>query len=80
MALTLPLEEAKNRLAEVLQAAARGEEVVIRVGDELLRLSATPLPLPKKRGLVGSSAGKIRTSLDFDEPLEHLDSSSILSA
>ena len=70
MSLTLPLEEAKTRLAEVLQAAARGEDVVIVVGDETLKLSATTLFSQKKRGLVGSSAGKIRMSADFNEPLE----------
>lgn len=64
---TLNVAEAKARLSELVQRAARGEEIVIaRNGQPLARL--VPLP-PRVERVPGRGAGKWRMSGDFNAPL-----------
>jgi antitoxin (DNA-binding transcriptional repressor) of toxin-antitoxin stability system len=63
------LEEAENRLAELIGLAANGEEVIITKEDgsgfKIIPLS-NKRPYPK----FGSAAGLLEMSDDFDEPLD----------
>lgn len=66
---TVPVEDAKERLEELIDAARRGEEVVIASGDGAsVRLTPVPEPplTPRK---AGSMRGMIHMSDDFDDPL-----------
>ena len=67
--MTLTVAEAKARLEEILFAAANGESVTVKL-ENGQAVQVTPAPQAGKRGLVGSSAGKIWMSDDFDAPLE----------
>lgn len=65
---TVPLEEAKKRLEELL---AEGEFIVRLDDGRTLRVEAEPLQeTPAKRGGFGSAKGWFTLSEDFDEPLE----------
>ena len=63
------LEKAGEMWLELLQQAAKGEEVVITKDDEpFVKLSAAKhLRAPRQPG---SARGLIEMSEDFDEPLE----------
>lgn len=64
---TLNVAEAKARLSELVQRAARGEEIIIaRNGQPQARLVALA---PRTARVPGSGAGKWVISDDFDEPL-----------
>jgi antitoxin (DNA-binding transcriptional repressor) of toxin-antitoxin stability system len=63
------LTEAKTQLAELIEAAASGEEVIIARGDGSL-FKIVPVPSPKPVPKFGSARGLITMSDDFDEPLE----------
>ncbi|MEM9250504.1 MAG: type II toxin-antitoxin system prevent-host-death family antitoxin [Pseudomonadota bacterium] len=57
---------AKTQLSKLIDAALRGEEVVIAKGAQpVVRL----VPLPQKRKLVGALEGKVRAPEDFFVPL-----------
>lgn len=60
------LDEAKEKLGDLVRQAARGESVVITAEDgtevELVRVGR------RRRGF-GSSQGKISMKPDFDEPI-----------
>jgi prevent-host-death family protein len=61
------LEEAKEHLDELVEKAARGEDVVItRNRRPLARL----VPIPRKARQFGSAKGLIKIADDFDAPLE----------
>ena len=63
------LDQAKERLPELIEQAIGGEDVVITRGDQpLVRLTA--VTTQKQQRLFGSAKGLIRISEDFDEPLE----------
>jgi prevent-host-death family protein len=64
---TLNIAEAKARLAELVQRAARGEEIIIaRNGEPQARL----VPLEPKRARVpGKGSGQWRLADDFNDPL-----------
>jgi antitoxin (DNA-binding transcriptional repressor) of toxin-antitoxin stability system len=63
------LEEAQHRLRELVNAAMRGEEVVIAQADQpLVRLA--PVVGPKPRPRFGSAKGLIVLGPDFDAPLD----------
>ena len=63
------IEEAKANLPDLIQAAVKGEEVVIAEdGRYLVRL--VPVPHAKPRPRFGSAEGLVSMSEDFDEPLE----------
>jgi prevent-host-death family protein len=66
-AKTLNVAEAKARLSELVQRAARGEEIIIaRNGEPLARL--VPLA-PQPIRVPGRGAGKWTIADDFDDPL-----------
>jgi antitoxin (DNA-binding transcriptional repressor) of toxin-antitoxin stability system len=62
------LKEAQTQLAELIEEAARGEEVVITRSDgasfKIVQISKVGA-IPK----FGSAKGLVRMSDDFDEPL-----------
>ena len=63
------IEEAKANLPDLIEAAVKGEEVVIAEdGRHLVRL--VPVPRAKPRPRFGSAEGLINMSEDFEEPLE----------
>jgi prevent-host-death family protein len=62
------LYEAKTHLSELVERAARGEEVIIaKAGEPKARL--VPLARPAKRRKPGDWKGRIVISPDFDAPL-----------
>jgi prevent-host-death family protein len=66
--MKVTLKEARNRLAELLDEAAGGREIMITGEDgsafKLVPSEATP---KTKRGLIGSARGQIWMADDFDE-------------
>ena len=64
---TLNVAEAKARLSELVQRAARGEEIIIARNGEpqarLVGLAPTPVRVP------GSGAGKWKIADDFNDSL-----------
>lgn len=62
-------DEAKERLAELIEAAVKGETVPITRDDEqVVRL--VPITRTTRRRKAGSAQGLIVMSDDFDAPLE----------
>ena len=62
----LDITQAKLDLAELLDLAIKGEEIVITQDDKPVA-KISPIKRPLKRG---SAKGKVWMSDDFDEPLE----------
>lgn len=63
------IEEAKTNLPDLIDAAVKGEEVVIAEdGRHLVKL--VPVLGTNSRPQFGSAAGLITMSEDFEEPLE----------
>jgi prevent-host-death family protein len=68
MAKTVDLYEAKTRLSELVERAARGEEVVIaKAGQPKARL--VPLARPQQPRKPGAWKGRVVIAPDFDAPL-----------
>ncbi len=66
MALTVNVHEAKTQLSRLLEAACRGEEVVIaRNGEPVARL----VPMAPRRRVPGAARGRGRLTPEFFEPL-----------
>lgn len=63
------LDEAKERLLELIRAAHKGETVLIRGGDEEA-VQLVPVQVPTDRRQFGSAKGLIKMADDFDAPLE----------
>ncbi|MDI6794426.1 MAG: type II toxin-antitoxin system Phd/YefM family antitoxin [bacterium] len=63
------LKEAKVRLAELIDEAAYGEEVLITRGDGIT-FKIIPISQTKPSPKFGSAKGLVEISDDFDEPLE----------
>lgn len=63
------LNEAKMHLAELIEAATQGQEVVITKNDHPV-VKLVPIPATKPRPQFGSAKGLIRMAEDFDVPLE----------
>jgi prevent-host-death family protein len=62
------LYEAKTHLSELVERAARGEEVIIaKAGEPKARL--VPLARPSKPRKPGDWKGRVVVSPDFDAPL-----------
>jgi len=60
------IHDAKTNLSKLLEAVARGEEVVIaKSGRPVAKL----VPLPRLEKSPGRLKGKIRIAEDFDAPL-----------
>jgi prevent-host-death family protein len=71
MAETVPLNEAKTRLSELIRRVEAGEEIVIRRG-------ATPVArlIPERSIRVkppGALRGRVKIAPDFDAPLRELE-------
>lgn len=63
------IEEAKTNLPDLIEAAVKGEEVVIAEdGRQLVRL--VPVPCAKAHPRFGSAEGLVNMWEDFEEPLE----------
>ena len=66
---TVNIHAAKTHLSRLVDAAANGEEIVIaRAGKPVARLVPLAIPERKKR-VLGTLAGKLNVSDDFDAPL-----------
>jgi prevent-host-death family protein len=68
---TVPLNEAKTRLSELVRRVEAGEEIVIRRGRRpvarLVPERARPIKPP------GALRGRVKISVDFDAPLPEFD-------
>ena len=74
---TVNLVEAKNRLAELLQLARRGDDVFISdVPHVLAKIVAVP-PLSPSKGkrVLGQFAGQVHIQSNFDDPLPDFEES-----
>lgn len=66
---TVNLADAERRLAQLLNAVASGEEVIIQRPDgRAFRIVPADTTAPRPR--FGSAKGLIEIGADFDEPLE----------
>jgi len=63
------LKEAETRLAELIEEAAGGEEVVI-IRNDGTSFKIVPLGEVKAVPKYGSAKGLVKMSNNFDEPLE----------
>jgi prevent-host-death family protein len=69
MTQTVSVDEAQEKLQDLLAQALAGDEVIItKCGEPVARLVAVVTP-PKKQRVPGLNRGTIWTSQDFDEPL-----------
>jgi prevent-host-death family protein len=60
--------EAKTRLSELIERAARGEEIVLAKGG-IPKARLMPLPAALAARVPGGWEGKVWVADDFDEPL-----------
>ncbi|HEX9636842.1 MAG TPA: type II toxin-antitoxin system Phd/YefM family antitoxin [Acidobacteriota bacterium] len=68
MAKTVNIYEAKTHLSELVERAARGEEVVIaKAGEPKARL--VPFGQPRRPRKPGAWKGRVVIRSDFDAPL-----------
>ncbi len=68
MSEAVNLYDAKTHLSQLVERAARGEEIIIaKAGRPLARL--VPLETAGLRRSPGALAGRIRMGADFDAPL-----------
>ena len=68
----IDVDQAKGRLEELVEQAARGEEVIITRGDGAA-FKLVPVLENKPRPRFGSAKGEVWMSDDFDEPLSDFD-------
>ena len=62
-------EDAKAKLSDLIEAAMRGDKVVItKNGQQVIQL--VPMKPVHRHRKFGSAKGKIIIAKDFDEPLE----------
>ncbi len=66
---TVGLQEAGGQLAVLLDAVARGEEVVI-IRDDGVTFKIIPVPSIAPSPKFGSAKGRVHIREDFDAPLE----------
>jgi len=68
MTKTVDVEEAKERLPELVSLALEGNEVIISEGDKpVARL--VPIPSAVRKRVLGLNRGVAWMSEDFDDPL-----------
>jgi len=68
---TITLEDAQQRLPELIAETPPGEEVAITQGDRVVARLVAVEEVPRKPRRPGSAAGSILyMAPDFDEPLE----------
>lgn len=63
------IQEAKDHLTDLIDAAVKGEEIVITKDDQH-RVKLVPIQRTRPRPQFGSGKGLITMSDDFDAPLE----------
>ena len=68
----IDLSYAQTHLAELIEEAARGKEIIITQNDGWA-FKIVPVQQPKQRPRFGSAKGLIRMSDDFDESLKDLE-------
>lgn len=61
------LDDAQRRLPELIEQAARGEDVVISRGDGA---SFRLVPVPEAVPVFGSARGRVEMRDDFDAPVD----------
>lgn len=70
MTRTVSVDEAQERLQDLLAQALAGDEVVITEnGKPVARLVPVPVAAANKNRVAGLNRGTIWTSDDFDQPL-----------
>ncbi len=63
------LKKAETQLATLIEAVARGEEVIITRSDGTA-FKIVPMDTDKPRPKFGSAKGLVKISADFDAPLD----------
>lgn len=66
---TVDLEQARAQLADLVEQAKHGEEVILTEGGEPVA-KIIPISRVKPQRQFGSAKGLITIAEDFDEPLE----------
>lgn len=70
---TANVHQAKTNLSKLLDAAARGEEVVItRRGSGVTEFRLVAVTPPARRGLFGALAGQVVFAPDYDRSDEEI--------
>ena len=67
----IDIQQARDRLPELIDLAVSGEEVIIS-RDQVPLVKLAPIFAGKTRRKFGSAKGLIRLRDDFDQPLEDL--------
>lgn len=62
------IEQAKINLAVLVEAALKGEEIIIEEDEKAVKL--VPFQLHKPKPQFGSAKGLIHIADNFDEPIE----------
>jgi len=74
---TVTIEEARNKLSELIQRLAPGEDLVITENDQpVARMTRTTPPataIPKKVPQFGTLKGTVLSMEHFDDPLEEFE-------
>ncbi|OIN95002.1 MAG: hypothetical protein COS37_01285 [Anaerolineae bacterium CG03_land_8_20_14_0_80_58_20] len=69
MVVNVSYDDVKIKIADLIEAAMRGDKVVItKNGQQIIQL--VPMKPAHRRRKFGSAKGKIIIGKDFDEPLE----------
>jgi len=75
--VTIPLEQAQQQLAQLIERLAAGEELVITLGGKPVarlvpeaKTNGAPKAPAKADRVLGSARGRIHISDDFDAPLD----------
>jgi antitoxin (DNA-binding transcriptional repressor) of toxin-antitoxin stability system len=68
MTKTLTIGEAQSQLAQLLEEATSGTEIILTDG-KTLRVRLVPLEASPKRRIAGLHPGSMTTTDDFDAPL-----------
>ena len=66
---SVTIAEASEKLSELIDAALRGEEVIITKNDSIVKLISAS-PVKRYPAKAGTAKGLVWMSDDFDEPLE----------
>lgn len=65
---TIGIAEARSRLAELVRAALRGEQVFVEAESRQIQL--VPIDARRGRRVYGSARGLVHMADDFDAPLD----------
>ena len=68
----IPVDDAQTELKQLLEAAMRGETVLI-VGDDQQTVQLVPIAHEKQARHAGSAKGQISIGADFDASLSDFD-------